>query len=330
VNTRSTRTLRSVLVASALAGTLVLTACAPDSSNSGSSTSAPAATSTSASTQSAESPAESADTGTADTATSGSATSGSATSASGSGAASAEDIAAATAALIKPGALTVCTHLPYAPFQSNDDTGKTVGFDIDMMDLVAKKLGVTQEIVDTPFEGIKSGQDMATGKCDIAAAGMTINDERAKVILFSEPYFDATQALLIRNADSYTGLADLKGKKLGAQAATTGLDYANANAAEFGYEVVEYPDLASEQQALTTNQIDGAINDLPVFSEFIKETPGAAKIAAQFDTGEQYGFGMKLGNDALKAVVDSTIAEARADGTYDEVYAKWIGDVPAS
>ena len=67
-----------------------------------------------------------------------------------------------------------------------------------------------------------------------------------------------------------------------------------------------------------------------MWSEFIKETPGAAKIAAQFDTGEQYGFGMKLGNDALKAVVDSTIEKAKADGTYDTVYAKWIGEVPAS
>ena len=77
-----------------------------------------------------------------------------------------------------------------------------VGFDVDIVDLVAAKLGVEQAIVDTPFEGIKSGQDLSTGKCDIAAAGMTITDERKKVILFSEPYFDATQALLVRDGDS--------------------------------------------------------------------------------------------------------------------------------
>ena len=67
-----------------------------------------------------------------------------------------------------------------------------------------------------------------------------------------------------------------------------------------------------------------------MWSEFTKQSSGAVKIAAQFDTGEQYGFGMKLGNDALKAVVDTTIAAARADGTYDELYAQWIGEVPAS
>ncbi len=72
--------------------------------------------------------------------------------------------------LIKDGTLTVCTHLPYKPFQSNkgDDV---VGFDVDLMDLVAKRLGVKQQIFDTPFEGIQSGQSLSTGKCDVAAAG---------------------------------------------------------------------------------------------------------------------------------------------------------------
>ena len=232
--------------------------------------------------------------------------------------------------LISAGKLTVCTHLPYAPFQSNDDSGKTVGFEDDMMDLVAKKLGVTQAVVDTPFEGIKSGQDMATGKCDIAAAGMTITDERKKAILFSVPYFDATQALLVPNGSSTKALADLKGKKLGAQSSTTGLDYATKNKAANGYEIVEFQDLASETQALLTGQVDGAINDLPVWSEALKQNPGKATIATQFNTGEQYGFGMKLGNDALKKVVDEVITSSKSDGTYDQLFKKWIGDVPAS
>ncbi|EWT02120.1 ABC transporter substrate-binding protein [Intrasporangium oryzae NRRL B-24470] len=232
--------------------------------------------------------------------------------------------------LISPGKLTVCTHLPYAPFQSNDDSGKTVGFDVDMMDLVAKKLGVEQAIVDTPFEGIKSGQDMATGKCDIAAAGMTITDARKKAILFSVPYFDATQALLVPNGSTVKSLADLKGKKLGAQSSTTGLDYATKNKAANGYEIVEFQDLASETQALLTGQVDAAINDLPVWSEALKQNPGKAMIATQFNTGEQYGFGMKLGNEALAKVVDDVITTSKTDGTYDQLFKKWIGEVPAS
>ena len=98
--------------------------------------------------------------------------------------------------------------------------------------------------------------------------------------------------------------------------------------AENGYEIVEFQDLATETQALTTGQIDAAINDLPVWTEAIKENKGATKIATQFDTGEQYGFGMKLGNDALKKVVDDAISTSKSDGTYASLYKKWIGQEP--
>ncbi len=247
---------------------------------------------------------------------------------SGGSGATSGGAAAAGVTLIASGKITTCTHLPYAPFQSNDDQGKTIGFDVDMIDLVAKKLGVEQTIVDTPFEGIKSGQDLSTGKCDIAAAGMTITDERKKAILFSLPYFDATQALLVKKDSTVATLADLKGKKLGAQAATTGLDYAKSKADANGYTIVEFQDLATQTQALTTDQVDAAINDLPVWTEAIKEDKGATKVATQFDTGEQYGFGMKLGNDALKKVVDEAITTAKSDGTYASLYTKWIGQAP--
>jgi polar amino acid transport system substrate-binding protein len=232
--------------------------------------------------------------------------------------------------LINSEQLTTCTHLPYAPFQSKDASGKVVGFDVDLIDLVAKKLNKKQAIVDTPFEGIKSGQDLQTGKCDIAAAGMTITDERKKAIDFSSPYFDATQALLVKKGASYKSLADLRGQRIGAQAATTGLEYAKKNAAQNGYTIVEYRDLATEQQALATGQIVAAINDLPVWSEYIKENAGKFEVTAQFDTGEQYGFGLKKGgNPELLKLVDETLAEAKKDGSYDKIYAKWIGTVPA-
>ncbi len=198
-------------------------------------------------------------------------------------------------ALVKAGTLTTCTHLPYAPFQSKDDTGKVVGFDVDVVDQVAKKLGVTQEIVDTPFEGIKSGADLNAGKCDIAAAGMTITDERKKVLDFSDPYFDATQALAVLTGSSVKSLEDLTGKRIGVQGSTTGEDYIKAQVAEKGLniEVVSYKDLAAQQQALATNQIEAAVNDLPVWNEYIKNNAGKVVVAAGFDTGEQYGFAIK-------------------------------------
>jgi polar amino acid transport system substrate-binding protein len=98
--------------------------------------------------------------------------------------------------LVNSGQLTTCTHLPYRPFQF-EQGGEIVGFDVDMIDLVAKRLGVEQAIIDTPFEGIQSGEDLNARKCDIAAAAMTITPEREEKIAFSDPYFDANQALLV-------------------------------------------------------------------------------------------------------------------------------------
>jgi polar amino acid transport system substrate-binding protein len=232
--------------------------------------------------------------------------------------------------LIKKDKLTVCTHLPYAPFQFKEG-GKVVGFDVDVLDLVAKKLKIEQDIVDTPFEGIKSGQDLKTGKCDIAAAAMSITPERQKVIDFSEPYFNATQAMLVKAGAPYKTLADLKGKKVGAQASTTGLDYANKEAAANGYQVVDFKDLAAQQQALATGQIEAAINDLPVWADFIKKNTGKYAVAAEFDTGDQYGFGIKKdGNPELVKTVNEVLDTARQDGTYDAIYEKWIGKKPES
>ena len=231
--------------------------------------------------------------------------------------------------LVEAGKLTTCTHLPYAPFQFSEG-GKIVGFDIDMIDLVAKKLGVTQTVVDTPFEGIKSGQDLNTGKCDVAAAGMTIKPERAKVIDFSVPYFNATQALLIRKGAGYSSLESFKGKKLGIQSGTTGKDFVVSKKLA-AVALIEFEDLATLQQALATSQVDGAVNDLPVWTDYIKKNAGKFEVGAEFDTGEEYGFGIKKGgNPELLKTVNEVITGAKSDGTYATIYEKWFGTKPAS
>lgn len=232
------------------------------------------------------------------------------------------------AKVIKDGTLTVCTHLPYKPFQFPQG-GETVGFDVDMMDLVAKQLGVKQEIFDTPFEGIQSGESLNTGKCDIAAAGMTITDERKRVIDFSDPYFDATQALLVKSDADYASLEDFSGKTIGVQEGTTGEEYAKENAPD-DVEVRSFEDLALLCAAVKTGQIDAGINDNGVLYDYVKENADT-KVATEFDTGEQYGFAVKKdGNDGLLEVTNKVIADAKSDGTYDEIYKKWFGDAPAS
>ena len=231
------------------------------------------------------------------------------------------------AKVVKEGQLTVCTHLPYKPFQYNDG-GKIVGFDVDMMDLVAKKLDLKQSIFDTPFEGIESGQSLNTGKCDVAAAGMTITDGRQKVLDFSEPYFDATQALLVKKGSPIKGLEDLKGKSVGVQLGTTGSDYVRENAPE-GTDIKEFEDLALLTTAVKTGQTDAGVNDNGVLLDYAKTNPDT-EVATEFDTGEHYGFAVaKDQNDELLKTIDETIAEAKQDGTYDEIYKKYFGEAPS-
>lgn len=237
--------------------------------------------------------------------------------------------AAGGAKLVKPGKLTTCTNIPYEPFQFKDQSGKVVGFDVDIVDLVAKKLGVTQDIVDIDFAVIKSGAAMATGKCDVAAAGMTITPERKANIDFSVPYFDATQALLAKKGTGATSLEDVKAKglKLGAQAATTGLDYVKKQ----GMNPKEYADSSKELLALQAGQEDVIVQDLPVVLTWLKkpEIAGKFEMIASLDTGEQYGIGLKKNADpVLLKTINETIEQAKKDGTYEQIFVKWFGKKP--
>jgi polar amino acid transport system substrate-binding protein len=224
--------------------------------------------------------------------------------------------------VIKSGKLTVCTHLPYEPFQYNQG-GEIVGFDVDLMDLVAKDLDLEQTIVNTPFETIETGQAMSTGKCDIAAAGMTITEERDEVIDFSDPYFNATQALLTKKGAGYDSLESLEGKTLGVQIGTTGQAYAEDNAPE-GVELKVFEDLALLLEAAKSGSIDAAINDNTVLIGYAEQNPDT-EMTVEFDTGEQYGFGVAQdGNDALLDAVNKAFAEAHEDGTYEKLFKKYF------
>ncbi|MED7828426.1 ABC transporter substrate-binding protein [Streptomyces chiangmaiensis] len=226
--------------------------------------------------------------------------------------------------LAKAGKLTTCTHLPYPPFQVKKE-GKVVGFDVDLVDLVAKELDVEQEIVDTPFEGIQSGEDLNAGKCDVAAAGMTITDVRKQNLDFGAPYFDATQALITKKGAPYKTLADLKGKTLGVQASTTGEEYAKKQAN--GVELRQFEDLALLLTAVKTGQVDAGINDNGVLYDYVKQNPDT-EVTAEFNTGEQYGFGVRKGNEALRKKIDEVLEKAKSDGSYDKIYEKWFGTTP--
>jgi polar amino acid transport system substrate-binding protein len=228
--------------------------------------------------------------------------------------------------LVKSGKLLDCTGLPYEPFEF-EQGGKVVGFDVDLVDLVAKELGVTQEVIDTPFDGIQSGADLNSGKCDLAAAGMTITETRKQNFDFSDPYFNATQALVVKKGSGVNDLAQLKGKKLAVQNGTTGQEYAQKNAP--GAELVVFEDLGLLLTAVETGQADAGINDNGVLYDWVKKKPDF-EVSKEFNTGEQYGIGVRKGNKALLDKINEVLAKAKSSGEYDKIYEKWFGKKPSS
>ncbi|GAA0942032.1 basic amino acid ABC transporter substrate-binding protein [Pseudonocardia zijingensis] len=242
----------------------------------------------------------------------------------GGGGSDAAAPAAGGVELVSDGVLTTCTHLPYEPFQFQDGA-EIVGFDVDMVDLVAAKLGVEQQIIDMPFDGIQSGAAFDSGQCDIGAAAMTITEERKQNIDFSDPYFEATQALLVQEASGISDPAGLAGKKVGVQNSTTGQEYAENNIT--GSEIVVFEDLGLLTTAVQTGTVDAGIADNGPLLDFAKKNPGLA-VTAEFRTDEQYGFGVRKGNTALLQVVNESIAASKADGTYNQIYEKWFGQAP--
>jgi polar amino acid transport system substrate-binding protein len=229
--------------------------------------------------------------------------------------------------LVTEGKLTVCTNPPYEPFEFTDEAGDIVGLDIDIVNEIAADLGVEPEIKVAQFEGIQSGADLETGNCDLVASAITITEERAARIDFSEPYFDADQGLLLPGdataepMDEAEALASLEGMTVGVQQETTGAAWATEN----GLTAIEFEDLGLQVQALENGQVGAIINDVAVLGPFVEE---GYTFGATFTTGEQYGFGVKKGNTALLEAVDATLERIRTDGTYDAIYTDRIGPIP--
>jgi polar amino acid transport system substrate-binding protein len=225
--------------------------------------------------------------------------------------------------LVKADTLTVCTDAPYEPFEYQDANGNWTGFDMDLISKIADGLGLKLEVTIQPFDGI--WLQPQAGACDLVVSAMTITPDRSAAALFSDPYFDADQSLLIRKSDegTLTSLADMAGKTIGVQTGTTGEIYAKDNApADATLKSFDEP--AAMFLALQSGDIDGILQDFPVNLDRANQDPTNFVVTEKFATGEQYGFATSNDRTALIDAINSELKKLRDNGGYDEVFQKYF------
>lgn len=224
---------------------------------------------------------------------------------------------------ISSGKLTVCSDVPYAPFETEDASSPSgfSGFDIEVIDFIAKKMNLTLAVVPTAFAPIQSGVALNASQCDVAASAITINDERKAKLDFSEPYFDSEQSLLVPDGSAIKTIADLDGKNVGVQDATTGQAYTAKNAPKA--KAVAFPDDGKMFQALKAGSVVALLQDIGVNA--LHQKQGGFKIVETYKTDEQYGFAIKKGNTAVLDAVNTGLKEMRDSGDYKTVYDKYFG-----
>ncbi|MFJ4044305.1 ABC transporter substrate-binding protein [Microbacterium sp. NPDC089987] len=222
--------------------------------------------------------------------------------------------------LVSEGTLTVCSEVPYVPFEmeGGDNGSGYTGFDIDLAYAIAQELGLELNVQDVSFDGLQSGTTLIAGTCDMGASAMTITDERKANIDFSDPYYDSLQSLLTSVDSGIKSIKDLDGKNVGVQQGTTGESYAKENAK--GATLVQYPGDAELWPALQAGQIDAILQDQPVNIEHEKTDP-EYKIVEEYDTEESYGFAFAKGEkDELREAVNKALKDLRDSGDYDTIY----------
>ncbi|HUP86503.1 MAG TPA: transporter substrate-binding domain-containing protein [Acidimicrobiales bacterium] len=232
--------------------------------------------------------------------------------------------------LVKDGKLTVCSDIPYAPFEY-EDGGALKGVDVDLMKGIAGELGLEADFRDTDFDGIFAS--LAAGNCDVIASSVSITDERKQANNFTEGYFEINQSMLVRKGEEskYKDFASLEGKTIGVQSETTGAAFATTEAADVGARIKEFTGADELFTALKAKQIDAVVQDFPINSYNAVQT-GDTVVSATFDSdeAEQYGFVVPKDKPKLLAAIDDALRSLHDNGRYDEIIEEYLGDVTAT
>lgn len=215
--------------------------------------------------------------------------------------------------------LTMATNAEFPPFEYLDGE-EIVGADIEIAQAIAEVMGRKLEISNIDFDAALTGA--ATGKYDMAVAGITANDERRENMNFSDDYYTASQAIIVMADSDIKTAADLKGKTISCQEGTTGEQYLLDN----GYELQSFKTGAEAISALTTSKVQAVVIDDQVAKSLSAKQDGKTVVLEEALTKEAYAIAIKKGNDELTAQINEALNTIKENGKLYEIFDKY--DLP--
>ncbi len=220
---------------------------------------------------------------------------------------------------VTPGKLTMSTNAAFPPYEMTTDDGKLEGIDIEVAGAIAEKLGLELQVDDMDFDAALLAAQQ--GKSDIVMAGVSVTEERQKVMEFSDSYATGVQVIIVKEGSDIQSVEDLEGKMIGTQRGTTGNLYCTDDYGED--HITSYDNGLTAVQALNNGQVDCVVIDKEPATAFVGANPGLVILDTEY-TSEDYAIGMAKGNTALLDAVNAALAELQADGTVDAIVAKYI------
>jgi len=221
----------------------------------------------------------------------------------------------------KKGEISMAMSGQYPPFNFVNDKNQLTGFDVEIGNEIAKRIGVTGVPMTTAWDGIIAG--LLANKYELICGSMAITEERLKSIDFSDPYYRSGAQLFVKKGSSVKSVADMKGKKLGVTLGTTYEQWVRKNMSDIDIRTYKgVPDMVLE---VINGRIDGFISDKIVGALAIKDKGIAIDLAGNLLYEEKMGIALRQGNAPLKTAIDNALLAMKEDGTYKNISMKWLG-----
>lgn len=231
---------------------------------------------------------------------------------------------AGKAASGKPAKIVAGMDDTFAPMGFRDDSGKIVGFDIDMAEAVSKEIGVPIEF--KPIDWASKETELNSGRIDCIWNGFTMTPERTKKLAFTKPYMDNIQVYAVLNDSAVKTPEDLKGKKISIQEASTAETALNRdeNLKKSFSEIKAYPDLTACFMDLESGRCDAVLADSVLIEYYMTKKPGQFKELEGVVSKDTFSIGIKKDNQALVDLLNDGIAKVVASGEAKKISEKWF------